>query len=125
MNRGEVGYGSMDPGFELALPYPVGKLCPGFMAAGAAEFMAAMLGDDGLDVWQLKSLMPQGIGSFLACLWVQRSTTILTDRRVIFMKMLHIFNRHKLSFVPLVSLLASMGATGLSLFRFGHLWTIG
>jgi len=96
----------MDPRFELALPCPVGKLRPGFMAAGATQFMAAMLGDDGLDLRQLKSLMPQGIGCLLACLWVQRSTTILTKRRVIFMKMLHVFNRHKLSLVPLVSLLA-------------------
>jgi hypothetical protein len=125
MNRSEVGYSSVDSWFKLALPYPDGKWCSGFMATGAPQFMAAMLGNDRLDLWQFKSLMPQGLRSLLAGFRIQRSGTLLTDRRVMLMDMVHIFNRQKLSFVSLVSLLASRGAPGLPLFGFGHPWTIG
>src|SRR3990172_12609504 len=105
MNRSEVCYGSMDPRFKLALPYPGGKLCSGLMATGARQFMAAMFGDDRLDLWQFKGLMLQGIGSLLAGLRIKRSCTLLTDMRVMFVDMIHVFNRHKLSSVSLVSLL--------------------
>jgi hypothetical protein len=95
------------------------------MTAGAPKFMAAMLGNDWLDLWQFESLVPQGLRSLLAGFSIQRGGTLFTDRRVMFINMVHLFNRQKLSSVSFVPLLASGGAPGLSLFGFGHPRTIG
>jgi hypothetical protein len=77
---------------------------PGLVPTRALEFLTAVLSHDGLDLRQFKTLVSQRRGDLLAAFRVQRSGTLLTNRRIVLVHMVHLLNRTQLSLVAFVSL---------------------